>query len=120
MTLLNNVQAKDVQVWTTACTYGFLLPCGGVGVLLPGGAQAALFRLDDGTLYAIGNIEPFGGAAVMSRGIVGDRAGRATVQSPLKKQTFALDDGTCLDDPDVVLPVFVTRVTPDGEVQVGS
>lgn len=119
MTLLNNVQA-DAQVWTTACRYNFLLPGRGVGVLLPDGAQAALFRLDDGSLHAVGNIDPFSGAAVMSRGIVGDRAGRATVQSPLKKQTFALDDGSCLDCPDVSLPVYVTRVTPDGDVQVGS
>lgn len=119
MTLLNNVQA-DAQVWTTACRYNFLLPGRGVGVLLPDGAQAALFRLDDGSLHAVGNIDPFSGAAVMSRGIVGDRAGRATVQSPLKKQTFALDDGSCLDCSDVSLPVYVTRVTPDGDVQVGS
>ena len=73
MTLLN-----DVQVWTAACRYDFLIPNRGVGVLLPEGAQAALFRLDDGSLYAVGNIDPFSGAAVMSRGIVGDRGGRAT------------------------------------------
>ena len=81
-----------------ACAYDHLIPCRGVGVLLPDGAQAALFRLDDGTVHAVGNIDPFSGAAVMSRGIVGDRGGRATVQSPIK-QAFALDDGTCLDDP---------------------
>lgn len=93
-----------------------LIPNRGVGVLLPGGAQAALFRLDDGTLRAVGNIDPFSGAAVMSRGIVGDRAGRATVQSPIKKQAFALDDGRCLDtpddNPDHCLPVYATRITP--------
>lgn len=115
MTLLD-----DIQVWTTACTLDFLRPCRGVGVLLPGGVQAALFRLDDGTLHAIGNIDPFSGAAVMSRGIVGDRGGRATVQSPLKKQAFALDDGTCLDNPEVSLPVYATRITPGGDVQIGS
>jgi nitrite reductase (NADH) small subunit len=115
MTLIN-----DIQTWTTACRYDYLTPNRGVGVLLPGGAQAALFRLDDGTLRAVGNIDPFSGAAVMSRGIVGDRAGRATVQTPIKKQAFALDDGTCLDDPDVVLPVYATRVTAEGDVQVGG
>ncbi len=50
----------------------------------------------------------------MSRGIVGDRGGRATVQSPIKKQAFALDDGSCLDDPDRALPVYETRITPGG------
>ncbi|MEH3141012.1 MAG: nitrite reductase small subunit NirD [Mycobacterium kyogaense] len=118
MTILSDRSAVDV--WTTACAYDFLLPNRGVGVLLPDGAQAALFRLDDGTLHAIGNIDPFTGAAVMSRGIVGDRGGRITVQSPLKKQAFALDDGICLDDPTYELPVYATRVTPDGDVQIGT
>jgi len=119
MTVLGNV-AADTLVWTTACAYDYLLPNRGVGVLLPGGAQAALSRLDDGTLRAVGNIDPFSGAAVISRGIVGDRAGRPTVQSPLKKQAFALDDGSCLDDPAYALPVYATRITDTGDVQVGS
>ena len=71
-------------------------------------------------LRAVGNIDPFSGAAVMSRGIVGDRGGRVTVQSPIKKQAFALDDGSCLDDPAVALPVYETRITADGYVEVGS
>jgi len=115
MTLLN-----EIQVWTTACRYDYLIPNRGVGVLLPGGAQAALFRLDDGSLHAVGNIDPFSGAAVISRGLVGDRAGRATVQTPIKKQAFALDDGSCLDDPDVSLMVYATRVTADGQVEIGA
>ncbi|RDH80518.1 nitrite reductase (NAD(P)H) small subunit [Mycolicibacterium moriokaense] len=114
MTLLN-----DVQVWTAACPYDRLIACRGVGVLLPDGGQAALFRLEDGTLHAIGNIDPFSGAAVLSRGIVGDRGGRAVVQSPIKKQAFDLDDGSCLDDASVSVPVYQTRVTADGVVEVG-
>ncbi|HEX2214459.1 MAG TPA: nitrite reductase small subunit NirD [Mycobacterium sp.] len=111
---------NDVQVWTTACRYDYLITNRGVGVLLADGAQAALFRLDDDTLHAIGNIDPFSGAAVMSRGIVGDRDGRPTVQSPIKKQAFALDDGACLDEPDVSLPVYATRITADGLVEIGA
>ena len=115
MSLLN-----DVQVWTAACRYEFLIPNRGVGVLLADGTQAALFRLDDGTLHAVGNIDPFSGAAVISRGIVGDRGGRATVQSPIKKQAFGLEDGVCLDDADVALPVYPTRITADGQVEIGT
>lgn len=115
MTLLN-----ETEVWTPACRYDFLIPNRGVGVLLADGAQAALFRLDDGTLHAVGNVDPFSGAAVISRGIVGDRGGRPTVQSPIKKQAFALDDGGCLDDPDVSLPVYATRITADGLVEIGA
>jgi nitrite reductase (NADH) small subunit len=113
MTLLN-----DIEVWTAACAYDRLIPCRGVGVLLTGGDQAALFRLDDGSVHAIGNVDPFSGAAVMSRGIVGDRGGRATVQSPIKKQAFALEDGICLDEPAVVVPVYETRITSDGFVEI--
>ena len=118
MTLLDDT--SDVLVWTVACAYDRLLPGRGVGVLLPDGLQAALFRLDDGSLRAVGNVDPFSGAAVMSRGLVGDRAGRGCVQSPIKKQAFALDDGTCLDAPDVALPVFQTRVTDDGLVEIAA
>ncbi len=114
MTIIN-----DIQVWTTACVYDHLIPGRGVGVLLDDGSQAALFRLDDGTVRAIGNVDPFSGAAVLSRGIVGDRAGRATVQSPILKQAFALDDGYCLDDPQVSVPTYPVRVTADGRIQVG-
>jgi nitrite reductase (NADH) small subunit len=99
MTLLN-----DIQVWTIACAYDHLIPGRGVGVLLDDGSQAALFRLDDGSVHAVGNVDPFSGAAVISRGIVGDRGGRATVQSPILKQAFALDDGSCLDDPRISVP----------------
>ena len=111
---------SDAAAWTTACAYDHLIPGRGVGVLLPDGTQVALFRLDDGSLRAMGNIDPFSGAAVLSRGIVGDRAGRSMVQSPIKKQAFALDDGRCLDDPEVWLPVYPARLTADGQVQVGA
>jgi nitrite reductase (NADH) small subunit len=71
-------------------------------------------------VHAVGNIDPFSGAAVLSRGIVGDRGGRATVQSPIKKQAFALDDGICLDDPAVAVPVYATRMNADGDVEICS
>lgn len=121
MTLLDdrtNVLSTNDRAWTAACAYDHLIPGRGVGVLLDDGSQAALFRLDDGTLRALGNIDPFSGAAVLSRGIVGDRAGRSAVQSPIKKQAFSFEDGRCLDDPTVAVPVYLTRVV-DGCVQVG-
>jgi nitrite reductase (NADH) small subunit len=110
---------NDVQVWTTACSYDHLIPGRGVGVLLDDGSQAALFRLDDGSVHAVGNVDPFSGAAVISRGIVGDRGGRAVVQSPILKQAFALEDGCCLDDPEVSVPVYQVRVTSAGDIEIG-
>lgn len=105
--------------WTRACPLEYLIPGRGVAVLLPGGAQAALFLLPEGTLYAVGNIDPFGRAAVMSRGIVGDRGGEPVVASPLLKQAFSLLDGRCLDDATTSLPVYSVRVD-DGQVSISD
>ena len=105
--------------WTRACRLAALLPGRGVAVLLPGGEQAALFLLSGGGLFCVGNIDPFGRAAVMSRGIVGDRCGEPTVSSPLRKQVFSLIDGRCLDDESRVLPVYDVRVV-DGFVEIRS
>ncbi|MBS9533336.1 nitrite reductase small subunit NirD [Mycobacterium sp. M1] len=110
--------SNDTQVWTTACKYEDLIPGFGVAVLLDNGKQAALFRLDDGSVHAICNMDPFFKAAVLARGIVGDRAGRDVVQSPLKKQAFALDDGSCLDNPEFSVRVYPTRITDEGYVEV--
>nr|WP_269082790.1 nitrite reductase small subunit NirD [Allosalinactinospora lopnorensis] len=85
----------------TACLSERLMPERGVAVLLPNGDQAALFRTHDGTLYAIDNIDPFSRAAVLARGIVGDRSGEPTVASPMLKQIFSLRTGACLDVPEV-------------------
>ncbi|QIS15169.1 nitrite reductase small subunit NirD [Nocardia arthritidis] len=105
--------------WTQACRLDYLIPGRGVAVLLKGGQQAALFLLPDGMLYAVGNIDPIGRAAVMSRGIVGDRGGVPVVASPLLKQAYSLVDGHCLDDPDAALPVYAVRVV-DGIVALSN
>ena len=105
--------------WTRACRLDQLIPGRGVAVLLRGGRQAALFLLPGGTIHAVGNVDPFGRAAVMSRGIVGDRAGVPVVASPLLKQAFSLLDGHCLDDATAALPVYAVRVD-DGLVSVSN
>lgn len=111
--------ATTITGWTQACRLDYLIPGRGVAVLLKGGRQAALFLLADGALFAVGNIDPFGRAAVMSRGIVGDRGGVPVIASPLLKQTFSLVDGHCLDDASQSLPVYAVRVV-DGVVAVSN
>ncbi|WP_428343050.1 nitrite reductase small subunit NirD [Mycobacterium sp.] len=106
--------------WTPACPSSWLQPMRGVAVLLPDGAQVALFLLADGSIRAVGNIDPIGRAAVLSRGIVGDRDGVPVVQSPLKKQAFSLVDGRCLDAEGVSVPFYDTRVAVDGTVFVAN
>lgn len=64
---------------------------------LVGGEQVALFLLADGDLRAVDNRDPYSGANVISRGIVGSRGGRPTIASPMYKQIFDLRSGTCVD-----------------------
>jgi len=104
--------------WTTVCRYDDLQPERGTAALI-GGEQVALFRTFDGSLYAIGNQDPFTGAFVLSRGIVGTRGDIPTVASPLHKQVFDLRTGACLDDETAFVPVFAVRER-DGQVEVGA
>ncbi|NEE25138.1 nitrite reductase (NAD(P)H) small subunit, partial [Streptomyces sp. SID7982] len=60
-------------------------------------------------VYAIGNRDPFTGAYVLSRGLLGSAGGRPFVASPLLKQRFDLATGACLDDEEVSVPVFAVR-----------
>ncbi|MDQ0813555.1 nitrite reductase (NADH) small subunit [Streptomyces sp. B3I7] len=95
--------------WLTVCDLTALTPGRGVAALLPDGRQAALFRDRAGRLYAIGNRDPFTGAAVLSRGLTGIHAGRPFVASPLLKQRFDLESGQCLDDEAVRVPAYEVR-----------
>lgn len=103
--------------WMAVCRLDALLPERGVAVLL-GDEQVAIFRTFDDRLFALSNVDPFSAAAVLSRGIVGDRAGEPTVASPVYKQVFSLVTGGCLDAPEVRVRTFPVR-TSDGMVQVG-
>lgn len=103
--------------WLHVCPLERLQPGRGVAALV-GDTQVAIFRTDGGVLHAVGNLDPYTGAAVISRGIVGDRGGVPTVASPVHKQAFGLVDGRALDDPSVTLGVYQARVR-DGVVAIG-
>ena len=111
-------EAPAALDWRTACRLTDLLPERGACALFDG-AQIALFRLWDDQVMAVGNRDPFTGAQVISRGLVGTRGGRRAVASPLHKQVFDLATGECLSDPAVpALPTWPVRVR-DGVVEVG-
>ncbi|MCP3012538.1 nitrite reductase small subunit NirD [Nocardiopsis dassonvillei] len=105
--------------WIDACAPAGLRVEDGVAVLLPDGRQVAVFRTRDQHLYAVDNIDPYTGAAVISRGIVGDRAGEPTVASPMLKNVFSLRTGQSLDDEHVRLTTWPVRQT-DTAVQIGA
>jgi nitrite reductase (NADH) small subunit len=104
-------EAMDAMdaVWTPVCKYAELEPGRGVAALVDG-EPVAVFRLSDGSLHAVGNVDPFCGASVISRGLTGMRSdGTATVASPMYKDVFDLATGVALDAPDVRLPVYAVR-----------
>ncbi|MFI6101341.1 nitrite reductase small subunit NirD [Lentzea sp. NPDC051213] len=102
---------------TVVCDFSLLRPEQGVAALLPDGSQVAVFLTADGELHALDNIDPFSGAAVLSRGIVGDRGGVPVVVSPVYKQAFELATGKCLDEPEISVAVHEVRVR-DGVVEL--
>lgn len=103
------VELQVAEGWLTVCERTDLTPGRGVAVLLPDGGQAAVFVGRSGNLYAIDNQDPFTGAAVLSRGLVGCVEGRPFVASPLLKQRFDLASGRCLDDEEVAVRTYPVR-----------
>jgi nitrite reductase (NADH) small subunit len=101
-----------ISEWVAVCRLAEIVPDTGVCALV-GGRQVAVFRLADDSVYAIDNHDPFSGANVLSRGIVGDLNGELVVASPVYKQHFSLATGQCLEDPDVRVAVFPVRVEGD-------
>ena len=105
-------------VWVDVCDLDDLPLDRGVCALV-GPYQVAIFRVSpDGEVYAVSNYDPFSGAFVLSRGIVGSKDDTQKVASPVYKQSFALQTGDCLDDPAVTIPTFPVRVV-DRRVEVG-
>ncbi|GAA2350389.1 nitrite reductase small subunit NirD [Streptomyces cuspidosporus] len=99
------------QRWFAVCDLADLTPGRGVAALLPDGAQVAVFLDRAGRAYAIDNRDPFTGAYVLSRGLLGSAGGRPFVASPLLKQRFDLETGRCLDDDGVAVQAYPARTT---------
>ena len=102
--------------WVTVCDAARLVPDRGVAALV-GDRAVAVFTLSAGEVLAIDNVDPFSGASVLSRGIVGDVDGVPTIASPMYKDRFDLRTGRCLDRADVSVAVHEAHVR-DGCVVV--
>jgi nitrite reductase (NADH) small subunit len=130
MTTITDVRAAGVATaWTPVCSLDDLVVERGAAALLPGPGgpvQVALFRLVDGRVLAVQQLDPFAGANVMSRGLVGTRGSEPTVAGPLYKQVYSLVTGECLETAGYAprpglaprLATFPVRVS-DGVVSVG-
>lgn len=75
------VELRTPGGWVPVCDRDRLTPGRGVAVLLPDGSQAAVFTDRRGALYAVANRDPFTGAYVLSRGLLGSTP-RAGCTSP--------------------------------------
>lgn len=110
----------DAQAWLRVCRVDDLVPERGAAALVDN-EQVAVFRLSDGSVHAVQQLDPFSGAFVMARGLVGTRGDAPTVASPMYKQIFDLRDGRCLEpigaEPQH-LRTWPVRVA-DGTVYVG-
>jgi nitrite reductase (NADH) small subunit len=117
MTLVDEMLIEEMT-WVDVCDADDLVLDRGAAAIV-GGYQVALFRVSPvGELFGVSNYDPFSGAYVMSRGIVGSKGEVVKVASPVYKQSFDLRTGTCLDDPSVSLMTFPVRER-DGRVMVG-
>ena len=108
----------ELAAMTTVCAVDAVPLEGGVAALVDGVA-VAVFRTYAGEVFALDNVDPFSGASVLSRGIVGSRGDAPVVSSPMYKQAFDLRTGRCLDDPAVSVTTYDVSVV-EGVVLVGS
>jgi len=113
---------RDIEFdrWTAVCALDQIVPNTGVCALL-GGQQIAVFHVaDQGQhVYAIGNVDPNSGAAVLARGLVGNLGERLVVASPIYKHHFDLRTGECLEAPENSVAAYRTRVE-GGKVWIGA
>lgn len=96
MTIVEPVRAETAQGWLALCALADLEVERGRAALVDG-TQIALFLLHSGRVHAVSNLDPYSGAHVISRGIVGTRDDAPTVASPMFKHVFDLRTGACLD-----------------------
>jgi nitrite reductase (NADH) small subunit len=112
---------ENIDVWQSVCSQQDLVNDSGVVVWLDG-AQVALFYLpgaEGKNLFAIDNHDPQSGANVIGRGLIGSIKGDLVVASPIYKQHFRLEDGSCLEYPQQRLRVWPVRLN-EGRVEVGT
>ncbi len=79
----------------------------GAAALLPDDTQIGVFLLDDGSVHAIQQHDPYSGANILSRGLVGTHVVPGgtpeesvvvpTIASPMYKQVWNLDTGEVID-----------------------
>ncbi|GAB3272146.1 nitrite reductase (NAD(P)H) small subunit [Microbacterium sp. Root53] len=98
--------AGSASGWVRVCALSDLEVERGRAALLGGATQVALFLLTDGTVRAVSNYDPYGGANVLSRGIVGTKSlGNTATPSGNTPPGYSDDDGAREDVPTIASPL---------------
>lgn len=114
------VRRAPLPVWVRVCAAADLESERGRAALIDG-EQVALFTTHEGRIFAVQQLDPYSGAYVMARGIVGTKADAPTVASPMYKQVFDLRTGACLDTQgkeERVLRTWPVSVDAAGDVYI--
>jgi nitrite reductase (NADH) small subunit len=126
MTTIESAPEITAGTWVPVCGLADLTPDRGAAALV-GGAQVAVFVLTPPAgvapggapeVYAIDNRDPYSGANVLARGLVGSAGDRPTVASPIYKERFDLRTGECLDG-ELSVRAWPVRVV-DGRIEVAA
>ncbi len=101
------------QQWFDICNIDDILPSMGRCALF-NKQQVAIFRILDQQgqeqVYAIDNYCPFSESNTLSRGLTGSITDKVVVASPIYKQHFDLNSGSCLEDESVSVKTYPVRL----------
>jgi len=112
-------EARPTLAWIDVCSFDDLDVDRGAGALVDG-EPVAIFRCSPwDELFAIGNVDPYSAASVLSRGIVGSIGHHRVVASPVFKNRFDLHTGRSIDDPAVTVATYPIR-SVRGRVQIAT
>jgi nitrite reductase (NADH) large subunit len=113
----NGNGSKDHHKWVYAGRVDDF-PYDGGQAIKHGKTQIAVYRFASrNEWYAVQNMCPHRREFVLSRGILGDQAGKPKVACPVHKKTFSLETGKCMSGEDYTVETFPVKVE-DGEVFV--
>lgn len=99
--------------WLPLCQRQDLVPDSGIVARIDHQQVAVFYLQETQQLYAVDNHDPFSGANVIGRGIIGHLHGTPVIASPLYKQHFRLTDGVCLEHPQQRLRTWPIRFNGD-------
>ena len=112
-TRLREAKAKPRNEWVRVGVVEDF-PRDGGATIRHGKVQIAVFNFASrGEWYATQNMCPHRREFVLSRGIIGDSAGKPKVACPIHKKTFSLETGACTSGDDYKIETFPVKVEGD-------